>query len=92
MTGQDGKTLSEHFADGLKTFHGFSNHGFPNCFQMGGISQTGASVNLTSVLDDHILSGTSSKKCWMGALIMSANRKQKLDGLKQSKVAVNQAY
>ena len=29
------------------------SHGFPNCFQMGGISQTGASVNLTSVLDDH---------------------------------------
>ena len=53
VTGQDGKTLSEHFADGLKTFHGFSSHGFPNCFQMGGISQTGASVNLTSVLDDH---------------------------------------
>ena len=53
VTGQDGKTLSEHFAGGLKTFHGFSSHGFPNCFQMGGISQTGASVNLTSVLDDH---------------------------------------
>ena len=53
VTGQDGKTLSDHFSEGLKTFHGFSSHGFPNCFQMGGISQTGASVNLTSVLDDH---------------------------------------
>ena len=53
VTGQRGKTLSAHFADGLKTFHGFSSHGFPNCFQMGGLSQTGTSVNLTSVLDDH---------------------------------------
>ena len=53
VTGQNDQTLSDHFADGLKTFHGFSSHGFPNCFQMGGLSQTGASVNLTSVLDDH---------------------------------------
>ena len=84
VTGQDGKTLSEHFAGGLKTFHGFSSHGFPNCFQMGGISQTGASVNLTSVLDLNI-SATSSKRCWIGGSIMSSQpRKQKLDGLKQS--------
>ena len=53
VTGLSGATLTEHFSDGLKTFHGFTSRGFPNCFQMGGIGQTGASVNLTSVLDDH---------------------------------------
>ncbi len=53
VIGQGGETLTDHFADGLKTLHGFSSHGFPNCFQMGGLSQNGGSVNLTSVLDDH---------------------------------------
>ena len=35
----------------MKTFHGFSSHGFPNCFILGP-SQNGFSVNLTAVLDD----------------------------------------
>ncbi len=49
--GQDGQTLSDYWADGLRTLHGFSSRGFPNCFQVG-FSQNGFSVNLTSVLDD----------------------------------------
>ena len=49
--GQNGQTLTDYFADGVKTLHGFSSHGFPNCFQMG-LSQNGLSVNLTSILDD----------------------------------------
>ncbi len=36
---------------GMKTLHGFSSHGFPNCYLMG-LSQNGFSVNLTSMLDD----------------------------------------
>ncbi len=46
-----GQTLSDYWADGMKTYHGFSSHGFPNCFLLG-MSQNGGSVNLTSVLDD----------------------------------------
>jgi cyclohexanone monooxygenase len=49
--GKDGVHLSEYWADGMKTLHGFSSHGFPNCFLMG-FSQNGGSVNLTSMLDD----------------------------------------
>ena len=49
--GQDGKKLSDYWADGMKTLHGFSAHGFPNCFQLG-LGQNGLSVNLTAVLDD----------------------------------------
>ena len=49
--GQDGQKLSEYWADGMKTFHGFSAHGFPNCYQLG-LGQNGLSVNLTAVLDD----------------------------------------
>ncbi len=26
---------SAPWSDGMKTLHGFSTHGFPNCFQMG---------------------------------------------------------
>ena len=51
LIGQGGKTLSEYWSDGMKTYHGFSSHGFPNCFILGQ-SQNGGSVNLTSVLDD----------------------------------------
>ena len=43
--------MTEHWADGMRTLHGFSSHGFPNCFQMG-LGQNGLSVNLTAVLDD----------------------------------------
>ena len=30
MTGRDGVTLSEHWADGMRTLHGIHVHGFPN--------------------------------------------------------------
>ena len=33
--GRGGKSLTEHWADGLKTLHGFYSAGFPNCFHMG---------------------------------------------------------
>jgi cyclohexanone monooxygenase len=49
--GKGGVRLSENWAKGMKTFHGFSSRGFPNMFLMG-FSQNGQSVNLTSVLDD----------------------------------------
>ena len=49
--GIDGVTLTDYWSDGVKTYHGFSAHGFPNCYILGQ-SQNGASVNLTSVLDD----------------------------------------
>jgi len=51
LVGIGGKTLSDYWSDGMKTYHGFSSHGFPNCFILGQ-SQNGGSVNLTSVLDD----------------------------------------
>jgi len=51
IVGRDGVHLSDYWASGMKTLHGFSSHGFPNCFLMG-LSQNGLSVNLTSMLDD----------------------------------------
>ena len=49
--GEDGLSLIDYWADGMKTLHGFTVHGFPNCFLMG-LYQNGLSFNLTSVLDD----------------------------------------
>jgi cyclohexanone monooxygenase len=51
VTGKNGRALSQYWSDGMKTFHGFTIHGFPNYFLMG-MSQTGASPNFTSMLDD----------------------------------------
>ena len=51
VRGQDGKTLSDYWADGLKTLHGHSAHGFPNCFKIG-LGQNGLSPNMTAMMDD----------------------------------------
>ena len=50
MHGRDGKTLSEHWAEGLRTYHGLLSHGFPNAFHMG-FTQSGLSPNFTYGLD-----------------------------------------
>ena len=55
--GRDGKTLSEHHADGTRTFHGFYSHGFPNFFHLG-VSQNGFKPNFIDMLGeqtDHVL-------------------------------------
>ena len=50
MYGRGGQTLTEYWKDGMRTFHGFLSHGFPNCFHMG-FTQTGLSPNFTYILD-----------------------------------------
>jgi cation diffusion facilitator CzcD-associated flavoprotein CzcO len=48
--GRDGVKLADHWSHGMRTFHGFLSHGFPNCFHMG-FTQTGFSPNFTDMLD-----------------------------------------
>jgi cyclohexanone monooxygenase len=48
--GRDGVALSGYWAKGMRTFHGFLSHGFPNCFHMG-LTQTGLAPNFTYMLD-----------------------------------------
>ncbi len=48
--GRNGLSLSEYWGDGMKTFHGFYSHGFPNLFHMG-LTQTGLAPNFTYMLD-----------------------------------------
>jgi cyclohexanone monooxygenase len=49
--GRDGKTLTEYWANGLKTLHGFYSSGFPNCFHMG-ITQNGLTANFPHMLEE----------------------------------------
>ena len=42
--GRGGVSLSDNWAGGLKTLHGFYSHGFPNCFHLG-VTQNALTVN-----------------------------------------------
>jgi cyclohexanone monooxygenase len=49
--GRGGQTLTEHWAGGLKTLHGFYSAGFPNCFHMG-VNQSTLTPNFPHLLDE----------------------------------------
>jgi cyclohexanone monooxygenase len=48
--GRGGVSFSDYCGKGMRTYHGFLTHGFPNCFHMG-IAQTGVAPNFTYMLD-----------------------------------------
>jgi cyclohexanone monooxygenase len=47
--GRGGSSLSDYWANGMKTHYGFLSHGFPNLFHMG-LTQTGLAPNFTYML------------------------------------------
>jgi cyclohexanone monooxygenase len=49
IVGRGGTTLAQRWAADLSSFHGYSVHGFPNWFMLGG-AQSGLSANYSSVL------------------------------------------
>ncbi|WP_329556773.1 flavin-containing monooxygenase [Streptomyces sp. NBC_00696] len=51
IRGRDGVTLAEHWADGPRTLHGVTVHGFPNLFQFGSV-QSASAVNMVHILDE----------------------------------------
>ena len=51
IVGRDGLKLSEKWAQGPSTFHGFYCHAFPNCFFMGMI-QSGLTPNFPHLLNE----------------------------------------
>ncbi len=63
VTGKDGIKLSEKWADGIRTLHGFHTRGFPNLFVMSN-SQAGFTTNFPHAMDEaarHM--GYIIKKC-----------------------------
>jgi cation diffusion facilitator CzcD-associated flavoprotein CzcO len=51
IIGRGGKTLSEHWSDGLRTLHGLTSHGFPNCFFLG-FTQTAITISVPQALGE----------------------------------------
>jgi cation diffusion facilitator CzcD-associated flavoprotein CzcO len=51
IVGRGGTTLSEHWADGLRTLHGLTSHGFPNCFFLG-FTQTAITISVPQALSE----------------------------------------
>jgi cation diffusion facilitator CzcD-associated flavoprotein CzcO len=50
IIGRKGLTLTDKWRDGVRTVHGLSVHGFPNCFILS-IAQSGFTVNFPYLLD-----------------------------------------
>jgi cyclohexanone monooxygenase len=50
--GREGQTLTEKWEDGVRTMHGMYSHGFPNCFFIMSITQSGFTVNFTHMLGE----------------------------------------
>ena len=51
VIGRDGVRLSEHWSEGLRTLHGLTTHGFPNCFFLG-FTQTAITVSVPQALNE----------------------------------------
>jgi cyclohexanone monooxygenase len=66
MYGRNGVSLSDAWAKGMRTYHGFLSCGFPNCFHMG-LTQTGLTANFTYMLDNQAKH--------VAALIMQVNKR-----------------
>ena len=49
--GKNGQTLSDKWADGMRTMHGIHTHGFPNLFIMSN-SQSGFTTNFPHAMDE----------------------------------------
>ena len=66
IVGRGGVTLSEHWADGLRTLHGLTSHGFPNCFFLG-FTQTAITISVPQALNEqanhvaHIVSAVRAR-------------------------------
>jgi cyclohexanone monooxygenase len=51
IVGRGGVTLSEHWGDGIRTLHGLTTHGFPNCFFLG-FTQTAITISVPQALNE----------------------------------------
>ncbi|WP_293904064.1 NAD(P)/FAD-dependent oxidoreductase [Phenylobacterium sp.] len=51
IVGRGGVTLSEHWGEGLRTLHGLTAHGFPNCFFLG-FTQTAITISVPQALNE----------------------------------------
>ncbi|MEO6318557.1 MAG: hypothetical protein ABIP36_07230 [Acidimicrobiales bacterium] len=66
LTGRDGETLSERWAEGMRSMHGMHVHGFPNAFIIG-FGQGGFTASFPHLLEEcskqivHILAASTER-------------------------------
>jgi len=53
VTGRESETLSEHWAGGMRTFHGLQMHGFPNAFMVQPTQAANLIANVPHNIVDH---------------------------------------
>jgi cation diffusion facilitator CzcD-associated flavoprotein CzcO len=51
IIGRGGRTLSQHWSNGLRTLHGLTTSGFPNCFFLG-FTQTAITISVPQALGE----------------------------------------
>lgn len=51
IVGREGRSLTDHWGEGLRTLQGLHTHGFPNCFFLG-FTQTAITVNVPHALNE----------------------------------------
>jgi cyclohexanone monooxygenase len=51
IVGRGGVTLSEHWGEGIRTLHGLTSHGFPNCFFLG-FTQGAITISVPQALNE----------------------------------------
>jgi len=83
--GRGGKSLTEYWADGMRTLHGFYSSGFPNCFHMG-LTQNALTANFPHMLEEQALhiADVISTPSRMKRERSNPLPKQKLNGSKRS--------
>ncbi|MBT4522473.1 MAG: NAD(P)/FAD-dependent oxidoreductase [Halieaceae bacterium] len=52
IVGRHGQSLTDRWSNGVRTLHGMQAHGFPNCFFVMSITQSGFTVNFTHMLGE----------------------------------------
>ncbi len=83
IIGRDGVQLGEHWANGMRTYHGLMSHGFPNLYHLG-FTQTGYTPNFTYQLDkqsQHLAAVFTDAKA-RGLKVMEPTKQAEEDYLK----------
>ncbi|WP_052068101.1 flavin-containing monooxygenase [Rhodococcoides fascians] len=64
VTGRDGVSLADKWADGCKSLHGIYSRGFPNMFIVGNKSHSGLTTNVAHILGEQAVHvGALIKRC-----------------------------
>lgn len=65
ITGRDGRTLREHWAQGPRTYLGLSAHGFPNLLTITGPQSPSVLTNMVAAIEQHV-DWVANFFAWMG--------------------------